>query len=476
MPGQQVTNAREDPNWWAAQLSNPNPNVRHTAEANIERIYRNRSMGQNESQFQRQMAMHNLSLQEGIRDRQERARQAIQQRRFDAYRDDMYRKALMDQRAAAQKSEDEARMFALLPDIEQKFGKQGQQIAKEMLARYLAQHGQNVNVQPQQTPADQAIARAGQAEGKTPVGGQATGTAPAAGGGQAPAVPGQPQVQTGAGGGSPNYSPSEFYQEPVEAPTRVGYHWIKGTGGVSGGNDAGQVVFWSDGSQTWEPTSVPGQPPPTLPNVRRNVEGGQINPEFARERGIPEGYDFNFNTGRLVPQGYEGTINGKPSSQAVAESAARTGKPPVYSDKARALFDAAKGETEATMNAGAGRPTLPVGPTGQPDVGQTMPYLGKPMGPDIYSPAALAEKPQAPQPPPIVERGSAPAPAQTGEPTPYGPNNLPPANRIWNAGAGALDWLGENVFKGAREAEARRKPPPPPPIVEEKETEKKKES
>jgi hypothetical protein len=47
-------------------------------------------------------------------------------------------------------------------------------------------------------------------------------------------------------------------------PHVVGYHWTAGTGGVSGGNDAGMIVHYSDGSSQWVPTNKPGEFPPSV--------------------------------------------------------------------------------------------------------------------------------------------------------------------------------------------------------------------
>src|SRR5215472_16414297 len=45
------------------------------------------------------------------------------------------------------------------------------------------------------------------------------------------------------------------------APQMTGYHWFAGTGGVSGGNDAGMNVTYDDGTTKWVPTGVPGEIP-----------------------------------------------------------------------------------------------------------------------------------------------------------------------------------------------------------------------
>lgn len=56
---------------------------------------------------------------------------------------------------------------------------------------------------------------------------------------------------------------SQFHGEPQ----MVGYHWYHGTGGVSGGNDAGMIAYFSDGTSRWINTSTPGQ----IPQVRQSM-------------------------------------------------------------------------------------------------------------------------------------------------------------------------------------------------------------
>lgn len=63
-------------------------------------------------------------------------------------------------------------------------------------------------------------------------------------------------------------------------PQMVGYKWFAGTGGLQGGNDAGMIAHFSDGSSRWVNTSVPGeipQPPPTTEQTQQGMlEQGQV--------------------------------------------------------------------------------------------------------------------------------------------------------------------------------------------------------
>lgn len=143
-----------------------------------------------------------------------------------------------------------------------------------------------------------------------------------------------------------------------------------------------------------------------LPPVRRNVEGGQINPAFAAERGIPAGYDFNFNTGEYVPQSRVGMINGRPAIELNAENALRRGVSPE---------DTRTREAYNLLAAQQPKPMLPVGETGRPDIGQPVGPVGRP----IPQPAGMTDLVPPPmllgqtleKPTPVATEGPAPTPA-----------------------------------------------------------------
>jgi len=67
----------------------------------------------------------------------------------------------------------------------------------------------------------------------------------------------------GLGYGSQQMNIGDFMNPAAtqRQPEMTGYHWYKGTGGVSGGNNAGMNVSYDDGSSEWVNTTVPGQFP-----------------------------------------------------------------------------------------------------------------------------------------------------------------------------------------------------------------------
>lgn len=262
--------------------------------------------------------------------------------------------------------------------------------------------------------ADAAIARTAAAGGMKPAATTTQGAAAASGGAAPPAgqagVPptGAPPTQQ-----APTFSPGEGLTEPTPPPKMIGYRWMAGTGGVSGGNDARMEKYYDDGSMEVVPaSSIPGVERPTLAPVRRNVEGGLINPEFAKETGIPPGYDFNFNTGRMVPQSDVGTINGVPSPQAVAQKGMQLGINPVYSPAAMDVVDRARTQASDYASAGGGKPILDVGPKGF-DIGGTS-------GTMVPKPAGVGEL-VPPEGAPQTAAAAATTPAQpAGAPAPIG--------------------------------------------------------
>jgi hypothetical protein len=99
---------------------------------------------------------------------------------------------------------------------------------------------------------------------------------------------------------------------------------------------------------------------PAIPS-NRLIQHGQIY-------GGPPGYDLNVNTGEWIPTGQEGTINGIPATQALVQGALRSGVAPIYSPKAMAALDQLQQNAQPGGRL-AGKPTLPVGPRGLPDIG-----------------------------------------------------------------------------------------------------------
>lgn len=472
MPGQQVTDVTHDPKWIAANyLNSHDPKQRAYGQALLENLYHERQFGEQAAGRMASIGAENRRADIAVRESRERTRQAHLDREARAQETAAYRKDVLDARSAAQKSEDQARLMAMLPEIQQTYGKQGAAITKAIMDRFLASQGVNANVAAPQTEADKAIQREGELKGKTPVqpAGQAAPATPA------PAAAGQPQQ-----GGAPMFAPANLTEG--EPPRRqIGYHWFAGTGGVSGGNNASMIKYYDDGSSEVVPaSSIPGMEPPGLPPVRYNVEGGRINPQFAAEMGIPPGYDFNFNTGRIVPQSYEGTINGQPSSQAVAQAALRTGKNPVYSPAAMSRLDAAK-QQAADAAPYAGKPTVEVNPQGFVKTGAeggpvpAPPGAGEPVNPITMAPAALARPQTQEQPQPQVPGQPPPAttqPSTGGTENAYNVLKTNPLDVLKNVGQGLVPGL-FGYPTGTVGAERVKPPPPPPPIVEDEEKKKK---
>lgn len=267
----------------------------------------------------------------------------------------------LKQRQVEDADREASRAAAMLPFIQSAYGKDiaGAQAATRQLLNLVA--GRSGVQLPGQAPdpATEAVRKAATQMGKTTV-------QPAAGGTQAAATAAGGQTETT--GTAPTFSPGAGLTEPTAPRNLVGTRWFGPTGGLQGGNNASMVKFYDDGtSETVPAGNIPGTEPAALPPVRRNVEGGQITPEFAKERGIPPGYDFNFSTGRMVPQGDLGTINGVPSAQAVAEGGVRLGINPVYSPAAMDILDKARAQQKDYLAAGGGKPTIPEG--GATDLG-----------------------------------------------------------------------------------------------------------
>jgi hypothetical protein len=135
--------------------------------------------------------------------------------------------------------------------------------------------------------------------------------------------------------------------------------------------------------------------PVTSTGTQLNVNAGRVF-----NSGAPAGMDVNTNTGEFIPQGREGTINGQPAGQAIAEGAVKTGIRP----------ESPRGTTELAAMDKAGSAFVGGG--------------GFPIGP-----VRRAEP---------VSTGlvSNPAPKETGFPTPIESNA--PKTPDWTTGVGHI--------------------------------------
>jgi hypothetical protein len=191
---------------------------------------------------------------------------------------------------------------------------------------------------------------------------------------------------------------------------------------------------------------------PTTPTgTQLNVNAGRVF-----NTGAPTGSDVNVNTGEFVPQGREGTINGQPAGQAIAEGAIKTGIRPespsgtaalAAMDKAGTAFAGGGGfpagpvrraepvSTGLSANPAPREGGYPTGAESSPTLAQTNPTpkeTGFPTGAPPFAPGSLAAQPQPNTTPAPGTQFQGPVTATVGflgqpnAPVPA-PANTPPA-------------------------------------------------
>lgn len=314
-------------------LRSPNKRDRDAAEAQLRYMQHQEQMGATRANLEESIAARMANQAEGRAARRQesgetRARLVQRDREIMQARQD----ALAQQKASAQDLKAQ-RVLAMLPILQQEAGTdkaKRAQITKSILDQYYQLTGvQNplAGGAAGPTPGQQALRNVAPKLGQ-PVAQPAAG--PAAG------TPGGPQFPAVGAAGGP-------------APAQPEGRFAPGS------------MYGDEGGEAPERGQAFG-----VPAVQRNVEGGNIAGPLAQQ--VPAGYDLNINTGEYIPKGQEGTINGIPATQALVEGALRSGVAPIYSPKAMATLDQL--QQSARPGGGfAGKPTLPVGPRGLPDIG-----------------------------------------------------------------------------------------------------------
>jgi hypothetical protein len=330
------TDVMNDPNYIRAMLQrNPHDPLRQAAEKNLEYLQHQQTLQQSERNLQENIAARRQTVEEGRADRAQRAGETAQ------YHQDQLnqRKAEQLQRAAEAGDRSAQRVLAALPFINiMNYGKDAPAIQKKILDQFLSQQGVPTTVTPTVDATTQAAQRAAGALGK-PV------AQPA---GQAPTT-------------APQQTPRSGITPLSAAPSTLA--------ALQGQPEAGAA----------QPTGAPqpAERPPTSADLFAQgkaqaqtqgtpyVEGGQVY-------GGPKGQDYNVSTGEWMPSSLQGTINGKPAGQAIAEGAVRTGITPESRTGLAALRQMSVERGIAGGNPPPNEAMTPT-PVGQPQVAQGAP-------------------------------------------------------------------------------------------------------